>query len=83
MAVGWLWIALLALAVVVLVAAEWPRLAGRTGLTRLRVGPRPRPRRRSHLRVIEPEADPDSDEFAASVERDLAQLPTTKERDLN
>ena len=83
MAVGWLWIALLALAVVVLVAAEWPRLAGRTGLTGLRVDPRPRPRHRSHLRVIEPEADPDSDEFAASVERDLAQLPTTKERDLN
>jgi hypothetical protein len=81
--VGWLWIALLALAVVVLVAAEWPRLAGRTGLDGLRVRPRPRPRRRSHLRVLEPEADPDSDEFAASVERDLAQLPTTKERDLN
>jgi hypothetical protein len=81
--VGWLWIALLALAVVVLVAAEWPRLAGRAGLNGLRVRPRPRPRRRSHLRVIEPEGDPDSDEFAASVERDLAQLPTTKERDLN
>jgi hypothetical protein len=82
LAVGWLWIALLALAVVVLVAAEWPRLAGRTGLTGLRVPPRRR-RRRSHLRVLEPESDPDSDEFAASVERDLAQLPTTKERDLN
>ena len=25
----------------------------------------------------------DSDEFAASVERDLAQLPTIKERDRN
>ena len=25
--------------------------------------------------------DDDSDEFAASVERDLAQLPTTNERD--
>jgi hypothetical protein len=83
LAVGWLWIALLALAVVVLVAAEWPRLAGRAGLNGLRMRPRPRPRRRSHLRVIEPEGDPDSDEFAASVERDLAQLPTTKERDLN
>jgi hypothetical protein len=79
--VGWLWIALLALAVVVLIAAEWPRLVGRTGLAGIRM--RPRPRRRSHLRVLEPEADPDSDEFAASVERDLAQLPTTKERDLN
>jgi hypothetical protein len=82
LAVGWLWIALLALAVVVLVAAEWPRLAARTGLTGFRV-PLRRRRRRSHLRVLEPEGDPDSDEFAASVERDLAQLPTTKERDLN
>jgi hypothetical protein len=72
---------LLALAVATLVAAEWPRLAGRTGLAAMRV--RPRKRRANHLRVIEPENDPDSDEFAASVERDLAQLPTTKERDLN
>jgi hypothetical protein len=79
LAVGWLWIALLALAVVILVAAEWPRLAPRTGLAGRRI--RPRPRRRSHLRAVEPEGDPDSDEFAASVERDLAQLPTTKERD--
>jgi hypothetical protein len=70
---------LLALAVAVLIAAEWPRLAGRV---RLHDGRLPRrPRRRTHLRVVEPEADPDSDEFAASVERDLAQLPTTKERD--
>jgi hypothetical protein len=72
---------LLALAVAILIAAEWPRLAGRTGLSGARL--RPRPRRASHLRVLEPENDPDSDEFAASVERDLAQLPTTKERDLN
>jgi hypothetical protein len=71
---------LLALAVATLVAAEWPRLAGRTGAT---ARFRPRARRQSHLRVLEPEDDPDSDEFAASVERDLAQLPTTKERDLN
>ena len=73
--------ALLALAVAILIAAEWPRLAGRTGLSGTRF--RPRARRTSHLRVLEPENDPDSDEFAASVERDLAQLPTTKERDLN
>jgi hypothetical protein len=72
---------LLALAVATLIAAEWPRLAGRTGLSGTRF--RPRARRKSHLRVLEPENDPDSDEFAASVERDLAQLPTTKERDLN
>ena len=30
--VGWLWIALLACAVAVLIAAEWPRLSSRTGL---------------------------------------------------
>ena len=72
---------MLALAVAILIAAEWPRLAGRTGLTGARF--RRRTRRKSHLRVLEPETDPDSDEFAASVERDLAQLPTTKERDLN
>lgn len=76
---GWVWIVLLALAVAILVAAEWPRLAGRVGLSEARL-PRRR-RRKTHLRVLEPEADPDSDEFAASVERDLAQLPTTKERD--
>jgi hypothetical protein len=72
---------LLALAVAILIAAEWPRLAGRTGLSGTRF--RRRAPRKSHLRVLEPENDPDSDEFAASVERDLAQLPTTKERDLN
>jgi hypothetical protein len=77
--VGWVWIVLLATAVVILAVAEWPRLAGRTGLSGRRV--RFRRRRKSHLRVIEPESDPDSDEFAASVERDLAQLPTTRDRD--
>jgi hypothetical protein len=77
--VGWVWIVLLATAVAILVAAEWPRLAGRAGLSGRQL--RPRRRRKSHLRVIEPESDPDSDEFAASVERDLAQLPTTRDRD--
>jgi hypothetical protein len=77
--VGWVWIVLLATAVAILVAAEWPRLAGRAGLSGRQL--RLRRRRKSHLRVIEPELDPDSDEFAASVERDLAQLPTTRDRD--
>ncbi len=36
-------------------------------------------RRKSNLRVLRPE----DDDFAASVERDLAQLPTIKERDRN
>ena len=59
-------VVLLAAAVALLVAAEWPRLArGRPGV--------PRRRRKSHLRVVEPD---DSDEFARAVERDLAKLPT-------
>jgi hypothetical protein len=76
--VGWVWIALLACAVAVLVAAEWPRLSERFGFEGRRQ--RERRRRKSNLRVLRPE---DDDDFAASVERDLAQLPTTKERDRN
>jgi hypothetical protein len=78
-AVGWVWIALLACAVAVLVAAEWPRLSERFGLEgRNR---RSRARQKANLRVLR--APDDEDDFAASVERDLAQLPTTKERDRN
>jgi hypothetical protein len=69
--------ALLACAVAVLVAAEWPRLSERFGLDGRRQ--QARRRRKSNLRVLHPE----DDDFAASVERDLAQLPTTKERDRN
>jgi hypothetical protein len=76
--VGWVWIALLACAVAVLFAAEWPRLSERFGFEGRRQ--RERRRRKSNLRVLRPE---DDDDFAASVERDLAQLPTTKERDRN
>lgn len=76
---GWLWISLLACAVAVLVAAEWPRLAPRFGFESRRR--RARERRKSNLRVLRP--DDDVDDFAASVERDLANLPTTKERDRN
>jgi hypothetical protein len=74
-AVSWLSVALLACAVLVLVGAEWPRLAGRTsGLSRR---DRERARRKASLRVVRSE----SDEFAASVQRDLEQLPTIEERD--
>jgi hypothetical protein len=76
--VGWLWIVLLACAVAVLVAAEWPRLQERVGMQERRK--RWRRRRQPDLRVIRNEED-DSEEFAASVERDLAQLPTTKDPD--
>ena len=68
---------MLACAVAVLAAAEWPRLSTRFGFEGRRE--RERRRRKSNLRVLRPE----DDEFAASVERDLAQLPTTKERDRN
>lgn len=62
---------LLAAAVLLLAAAEWPRLARRGVLPQRK--PKPRAKKR-HLRVVEPEHDPD--EFQRSVERDLANLPT-------
>lgn len=68
-------VVLLAAAVVVLVGAEWPRLSDRFG------GPararRERARRKQNLRLLRTEKD----EFAESVERDLANLPTIEERD--
>ncbi len=74
-AVSLIAVVLLAAAVVLLGAAEWPRLARRTGLdTDLR---RQRKRRKSHLRVVETETD----DFAKAVERDLAALPTIDDRD--
>ena len=77
--VSWLYIALLALAVAVVVGAEWPWLELRLGA---RVGPdarrrREREKRKATLRVV----PNDADDFAASVERDLAQLPTIEETD--
>ena len=67
---GWLWIVLLACAVAVLVAAEWPRLTTRFGWEGRRA--RSRARRKAQLRVLRPEPEEvdDSDEFAASVDRD-------------
>jgi hypothetical protein len=77
--VSWLYIALLALAVAILVGAEWPRLESRLGAhigadARRR---RDRAKRKATLRVV----PTDADDFAASVERDLAQLPTIEETD--
>jgi len=68
-------IVMLAAAVVLLVAAEWGRV-GRLGEVRAR---RDRQRRRSRLRVVEDEGA--DDDFARSVERDLAALPTIDEQD--
>ena len=73
---GWLYIALLAVAVVLVAGAEWPRLEGRFGGDSRRR--RQRARRKASLRVVR---DDEADEFAASVERDLANLPTTEETD--
>jgi hypothetical protein len=71
--VSWVFLALLACAVVVLVAAEWPRLSTRVGTdARWR---RDRERRKANLRLLEPDRT-ESEEFAASVERDLSRLPT-------
>jgi hypothetical protein len=77
--VSWLYIALLALAVALVVGAEWPRieprLSSRVGADARRK--RERAKRKTTLRVV----PNDADDFAASVERDLAQLPTIGETD--
>jgi hypothetical protein len=71
--VSWLAIALLALAVLVLVGAEWPRLEERFGgAARKR---RSRQRQKANLRLLRNE----SEEFEASVQRDLSKLPTIEE----
>ena len=70
---SWLYIALLAIAVAVFIGAEWPRLEQRLGGDARRR--RERAKRRSTLRLVENDAD----DFAASVERDLASLPTIED----
>ena len=72
---SWLFIGLLAAAVVVLAGAEWPRLGERTG-SRARQK-RARARQKAQMRLLQNE----SDEFAASVQRDLEALPTIEEHD--
>ena len=71
---------LLGAAIALLVATEWPRLAERGGFARKTMPRRggKSMRRRQHLRVVRDEPD---DDFARSVERDLAALPTIDERD--
>jgi hypothetical protein len=74
-AVSWLMIALLALAVAAVIGAEWPRLTSRYGAEAR--ASRERARRKATLKVVPSETE----EFAASVERDLAELPTIEESD--
>ena len=72
---SWLFIGLLAAAVIVLAGAEWPRLVEHAGLrTREK---RARAKRKAQLRLLKTE----SDEFAESVQRDLERLPTIEEQE--
>ncbi len=72
---GWPWIVLLALAVAVVIGAEWPRVGKLVGADARRQ--RERSKRKASLKLIRSEEE----EFAASVERDLAGLPTIEEKD--
>ncbi len=76
--VSWLSVALLACAVLAVIGAEWPSLSERLGLEARRK--RQRARRKSQWKLVRGESedqDLDAEDFAASVERDLEQLPTT------
>jgi hypothetical protein len=76
---SWPWIVLLALAVAVVVGAEWQRVGQATA--RLAGGDarkaRDRKKRKASLKLIRSEEE----EFAESVQRDLADLPTIEETD--
>jgi hypothetical protein len=73
--VSWLFLVLLALAVAVLAGAEWPRIAAKTGVEARRR--RERAKQKANLKLLRTE----SDKFAASVQRDLDELPTVEEKD--
>jgi hypothetical protein len=73
--VSWPWIVLLIAAVAVVLGAEWSRVNGLVGTDARRR--RERSRRKASFRVVRSEEE----EFAASVERDLAELPTIEEKD--
>jgi hypothetical protein len=66
-------VVLLALAVAVVAAAEWPRLGARLGRDGRRK--RARARQKASLRVVSTERD----EFAEAVRRDLDKLPTIEQ----
>jgi hypothetical protein len=73
---GWIAIVLLAGAVVVILGAEWPRLAERFGSRAW--ADRSRRRRKERLTLVQGE---ESDDFQRSVEKDLDNLPVIGERD--
>ena len=67
---------LLACALVLVAGVEWPRVSAKVG-SDARAG-RKRARRKEALTVIEGDSGRE-DDFQASVERDLANLPTTED----
>jgi len=73
--VSWPWIVLLVLGVAVVIGAEWSRLGTIVGTDARRQ--RERKRRKASFKVIRSEEE----EFAESVQRDLAELPTIEEKD--
>ena len=75
--VGWIAIGLLVAAVLVVVAAEWPRLSERIGADAWSA--RSRRRRKEKLTLIR--GDEAEDDFVKSVERDLADLPVLDEHE--
>jgi hypothetical protein len=73
--VSWPFIVLLALALLLVVGAEWQRVGTLFGAEGRRA--RDRRRRKANLKLVRT----DEEEFAESVQRDLSQLPTIEERD--
>ncbi len=71
-------IVLLVAAVAIVAAAEWSRIASVFGGEGRSLRERKRRKANTNLRVVHP----DHEEFARSVERDLASLPTIDEKDL-
>ncbi len=72
---SWPWIVLVALAAALVVAAEWSRIQAAVGADARKR--REREQRKASLRLIKT----DDEDFVASVERDLAELPTIDESD--
>ncbi len=72
---SWPWIVLLVLAAAVVIGAEWSRVGKLVGADARRQ--RERSKRKATFKVIRSEEE----EFAESVQRDLADLPTIEEKD--
>jgi hypothetical protein len=75
--VGIFAIVLIVCAVLLIAGAEWPRLSQRFGGDARRK--RDRRRRKERLTVVS--GEPERDDFAESVQRDLENLPVIEERD--